>query len=310
MKYKDYYEILGVAKTASLDEIKQAYRKLARKYHPDLNKDASGEEKFKEVGEAYAVLKDTEKRAAYDKMGSNWREGQDFTPPPNWDAGYEFTGSDSGTRSYTDQSEFFETLFKQQRQQSHRQKFNARGEDHHAKILIDLIDTYHGAKRTISLQMPALDDEGHLVLKHRQLEITIPKGITAGQHLRLSGQGSPGIGEGPAGDLFLEIAFNSDPRYQLEGRDVYMNVQLAPWEAALGATVQIETPTGAVELTIPPNSLSGNKLRLKGRGIPGNQPGDLYVTPLVVLPKAVSEIEKQAYVDMSKAFQFNPRGSK
>ncbi|MBT8543081.1 DnaJ C-terminal domain-containing protein [Polynucleobacter paneuropaeus] len=320
MKFRDYYETLGVARGATEAEIKTAYRKLARKYHPDVNKEKDAEDRFKEIGEAYSVLKDTEKRAAYDQMGSNWKQGQDFSPPPNWNAGFEFADNpNAGFGGYGgsydgDQSEFFESLFGRGRNRQGGRSSNARqgmhfkGQDHHAKILIDLADAYNGAKRTISLHMPTQDPEGHVITQERKLDVNIPKGIKAGQNLRLSGQGGPGMGDGGAGDLYLEIDFHPSPLYKVDGKDVYLDLPMAPWEAALGTSVNIPTPAGStLELTIPPNTKSGRKMRLKGKGIPSKEPGDFYVVPNIVLPEAQSDAQKAAYQELEKAFDFKPR---
>jgi len=320
MKFRDYYETLGVARGATEAEIKTAYRKLARKYHPDVNKEKDAEERFKEIGEAYSVLKDTEKRAAYDQMGSNWKQGQDFSPPPNWNAGFEFSDDpNAGFGGYGggydgDQSEFFESLFGRGRHRQGGRSSNARqgmhfkGQDHHAKILIDLADAYNGAKRTISLHMPVQDAEGHVSTQERKLDVNIPKGIKAGQNLRLSGQGGPGMGDGGAGDLYLEIEFHPNPLYKVDGKDVYLDLPLAPWEAALGTNVNIPTPAGStLELSIPPNTKSGRKMRLKGKGIPSKEPGDFYVVPNIVLPEAQSDAQKAAYQELEKVFDFKPR---
>lgn len=307
MKFKDYYEVLGVERTATEDEIKVAYRKLARKYHPDVSKEADAEDRFKELGEAYAVLKDTEKRAAYDQVGRHAKHGQEFTPPPNWDSGFEFSGSGSDSIDAESQSEFFEALFGRHSRSRQHSNLNIKGQDHHAKVMIDLRDAYFGAKRSISLQMPNVDAQGRLVMQERRLDITIPIGIHAGQHLKLSGQGSPGIGAGAAGDLYLEILFKPNAIFRTDARDVYMNLPISPWEAALGATVNCPTPNGSVELKIPPNSKSGRKLRLKGRGIPGSTPGDLYAVIDIAIPPADSEQAKEAYRTMATAFEFNPR---
>ena len=307
MKFKDYYEVLGVPRDATQDDVKRAYRQLARRYHPDVSKDPDAEARFKELGEAYAVLKDTEKRAAYDQVGSQWKAGQDFQPPPGWDAGFEFGGSDFEDGAGVDQSEFFEALFGRRRGARPRARDHERGRDHHAKVMIDLEDAYRGARRGISLRVPALDAQGHVTLHERQLEVGIPRGIREGQHLRLAGQGDPGSGGAPPGDLYLEIAFNSHPDFRAEGQDVYLDLPLAPWEAALGATVTTPTPEGPVQLTIPPRSEAGRQLRLKGRGIPGTPPGDLYVVLKIVLPPADSERARVAYRAMAKSFDFNPR---
>ncbi|MFJ7566292.1 DnaJ C-terminal domain-containing protein [Herminiimonas sp. NPDC097707] len=312
MKFKDYYEILGVKRDATQDEIKGAYRKLARKYHPDVSKEANAEARFKEMGEAYKVLKDPEQRASYDQLGANWKNGQDFQPPPNADAGFEFSGrgahADFGDGS--DFSDYFEQMFGQQTgwRGQHRTR-HVQGEDHHAKVQIDLEDAYRGAERNISLRMPTVDEHGHVVTKERTLSVNIPKGIRAGQTLRLAGQGGPGIGQGKAGDLYLEIVFRPHPRYRVDGRDVYVDLPLAPWEAALGASIAVPTPEGSVELTIPPNSSAGRKLRLKGKGIPGKEAGDLYAVLTIVLPPAQTEKAKEAYRALKETLDFNPRAS-
>ncbi len=304
MKFKDYYATFGLPREATQDEIKRAYRKLARKYHPDVSKAADAESRFKELGEAYAVLKDPEKRAAYDQMGSQWQGGQEFQPPPGWDDGFEYSGAGSDS---ADQSDFFEALFGRQSRNARRAGGHGRGEDHHAGVMIDLEDAYRGALRGISLQLPTVDAEGHVVLRQRRLDVTIPKGIRAGQHLRLAGQGEPGLGEGPAGDLYLEIGFNPHSRYRVNGRDVFLDLALAPWEAALGCSLSLPTPDGSLQLAIPAGSTAGRRLRLKGKGIPGNPAGDLYAVLGIVQPAAVSEGEKEAYRALARAFDFNPR---
>lgn len=312
MKFKDYYEILGVKRTATPDEIKAAYRKLARKFHPDVSKEPNAEARFKELGEAHEVLKDPEKRALYDRMGSEWKSGQDFKPAPGWDAGFEFRGGDDqGGGGDFDPSDFFEALFGRRPRGgggSRRPNVHAQGEDHHAKIMIDLEDAYRGAQRTITLRMPSYDAAGQLVSHERRLDVNIPKGIRAGQHLRLAGQGGPGVGKGAAGDLYLEVAFNPHPAFRVDDRDVHVNLSLAPWEAALGAKVEAKTPEGPIQLTIPPGSSAGRQMRLKGRGLPGQPPGDLYVALSIALPPAETEAEKEAYRAWSRAFHFNPRG--
>jgi curved DNA-binding protein len=307
MKFKDYYETVGVPRNANQDDIKRAYRKLARKFHPDVSKDPDAEARFKELGEAYAVLKDPEKRSAYDQMGSQWKAGQDFQPPPGWDAGFEFSGRDSGSANGFDPSDFFEALFGRQGQGGHRPGMHARGQDHHAKVLIDLHDSYHGAQRSFNLRMPTADAQGHVVMRERQLDVNIPKGIRTGQHLRLAGQGEPGIGDGPTGDLYLEIGFNSDAQFRVDGRDVYLDLPLAPWEAALGCSLTAPTPEGSVQLAVPAGSVAGRRLRLKGRGIPGSPPGDLYAVLSIALPPAFSPAEQEAYRSMASAFDFHPR---
>ena len=309
MKFKDYYQVLGVPREATQAEVKQAYRKLARKYHPDVSKETDAEVRFKELGEAYAVLKDPEKRTAYDRMGSQWKSGQDFEPPPEWDAGFEFSGADFNDAGGDGQSDFFEALFGRRSHAGQRPHMHAQGQDHHAKVLIDLEDAYRGAKRSISLQMPVMGAQGRVEMRERTLNVSIPKGIRAGQHLRLSGQGGPGAGNGKPGDLYLEIAFKPHPLFRADGRDVYLDLPLAPWEAALGAAVSAPTPEGLVQLTIPPNSVAGRQLRLKERGIPGSPAGDLFVVLKIVLPPADNEPAREAYRAMAKAFDFNPRSN-
>lgn len=311
MDFKDYYKIIGVDKDASQDEIKRAYRKLARKYHPDVSKEADAEARFKEVGEAYEALKDPEKRAAYDQLGANWKAGQDFNPPPDWDAGFEFSGGGFTGGSDADYSDFFESLFGRGfgSAQPGRQygAYQARGEDHHAKVLMDLEDAYQGATRSISLQTPEVDSSGHITTKQRSLNVKIPKGVKQGQRIRLSGQGSPGIGDAPAGDLYLEIEFKPHPIYRAEAHDVYLDLPVTPWEAALGATVKVPTPDGMVDLKISKAATSGRKLRLKARGIPGQPPGDLYVVLQITLPPADSDAAKDLYRKMEQELAYNPR---
>lgn len=312
MEFKDYYASLGVPRTATQDDIKNAYRKLARKYHPDVSKEADAEARFKEMGEAYKVLKDPETRTAYDRVGSQFQSGQDFQPPPNWDAGFEFRGGESDAGAGTDYSDFFEALFGGRGRGTHsahsaHQNMQAKGQDHHAKVEIDLDDAYHGAQRSIALRLPVMDAQGRVSTQERTLDLHIPKGIREGQHLRLSGQGGPGMGQGPAGDLYLEIVFRPHPHYRVDGRDVYFDLPLAPWEAALGSSITAPTPEGSVHLTIPAGSVTGRKLRLKGKGIPGNPAGDLYAVLVIVLPPANDEAAKNAYRAMEQAFDFNPR---
>jgi curved DNA-binding protein len=311
MQYKDYYKILDLSWDASQDEIKRAYRKLARKYHPDVSKEADAEAKFKELGEAYEVLKDPEKRAAYNQLGANWKSGQDFKPPPNWDEGFEFkgggfTGGDAG-----DFSDFFEQMFGRAGFQSagtgRQSSEHLRGQDSHAKIHIDLVDSYHGVTRNISLSTPEMNTQGQLQVKHRSLNVKIPKGIKPGQHIKLAGQGNPSVGNGQAGDLFLEIAFNNHPLYRVSETDVYLDLPVAPWEAALGTKIKVPMPEGSVDLKIPPNSRQGRKLRLAGRGLPAKVPGDFFVVLQIVLPPANTEQAKAAYQNMQQALDFNPR---
>ncbi|MFZ3202605.1 MAG: DnaJ C-terminal domain-containing protein [Pseudomonas sp.] len=312
MEFKDYYQVLGLDKSASEDEIKKSYRKLARKYHPDVSKEADAELRMKEVNEAYAVLGDLEKRAAYDQLGGRYRDGQEFQPPPNWDAGFEFSGADFSGADMGDYSDFFANLFGRaaagQAGRGGRAGPRARrGEDHHAKIVIDLRDAYQGAPRTITLRGARADAQGRVSMQEHNLTVQIPKGVKEGQHIRLAGQGSPGIGGSAAGDLFLEVHFKQDPHYRVDGRDVYETLPVTPWEAALGASIEAPTPSGKVQVKIPANSQGGRKLRLKGRGIPGEPAGDLYLLLEIVLPPADTDKARQLYEMMAREMAFNPR---
>lgn len=311
MKYKDYYARMGVPRTATDAQIKTAHRKLARTYHPDLNKDATAEARFKEIGEAYQVLKDPEKRAAFDALGASLKEGDEIRPPTNWNNGFGFDfggGGGSGGRQQ-DPHDFFSDLFGERprgRASQGRQR-EWPGEDLHAKISISLGDTYTGVQRAFTLQLPVLDARGQVIHQPRTLDVSIPKGILDGQRLRLAGQGGPATGNARAGDLYLEVSVVADKRFAVDGRDVTLALPVAPWEAALGAAVIVPTPSGSVDMTIPANSAAGRRLRLKGRGIPGNPPGDFYVTLEVALPPADTDTKKAAYEALRKAFKFDPR---
>ncbi|HUW98110.1 MAG TPA: DnaJ C-terminal domain-containing protein [Acidiferrobacter sp.] len=301
MHYKDYYEIMGLQRSASADEIKRAYRKLARKYHPDVSKEAKAEDRFKEIGEAYEVLRDPEKRAAYDQLGSNWRSEQDFTPPPGWQsaqggAGHGFDGAQF--------SDFFESLFGGG---GGGQRGSMRGEDEYAHLTVTLEEAFNGATRAVRLTVPRRDPRGHIVRDTRTLNVRIPKGIQQGQQIRLTGQGNAGHGNAPAGDLYLEIAIAPHTLYRLDGRDLYLTLPVTPWEAALGAKLKVPTLGGAVEVRLPPGSQTGQKLRLKGRGMGGATPGDQYVLIEIVNPRADSDRAREIYEQMAKELAFNPR---
>lgn len=318
MEFRDYYKTLEVAKTASADDIKKSYRKLARKHHPDVSKASNATERMAELNEANDVLSDPEKRVAYDSLGSqaNAHPGRDFRPPPNWDAGFEFSDS-ADEASSAEHSAFFEQLFGRGAR-AHRANARGagrggapmpmRGTDHHASIELDILDAYAGAERIIALRSARLDDEGRVVPEERNLQVKIPKGVREGQHIRLTGRGGPGSGGAPDGDLLLEVLFTHDPRWRAEGRDIYQRVALAPWEAILGTTASVHTPGGPAEVVFPAGWKAGRKLRLKGRGIPGSTPGDLYFELELALPSADSEEARAAYVAMAKAFPaFAPR---
>jgi curved DNA-binding protein len=322
MEFQDYYETMGVKRDATHDEIKRAYRKLARKYHPDVSKEADAEAKFKAVGEAYAVLKDSEKRAAYDQLGENWQTGQDFRPPPDWDEGFEFSGAGGGDGFAGGQgreqfSDFFEQLFRQSQGQGQGQgpfaggqggqSFQQRGEDRHARISIGLRDSYTGAQRGITLHVPEETTTGHVITRDKTLNVKIPQGIRDGQKIRLTGQGGPGFGGAKAGDLFLEVEIKPTKGYRIDGGDVYLTLPVTPWEAALGSKVTVPIPSGDVELTIAKGSDQGSKMRLKAKGLPGKPPGDLYVVLEVRLPAADTAEAKALYEKMAAELPFNPR---
>ncbi len=306
MDYKDYYQILGVERTASAADIKKAYRKLVRQYHPDVSKHKDATEKTKEINEAYEVLGDAEKRAAYDALGQAPRHGHDFQPPPDWGRQHDFGGGGGGGGGGSAEDIFADLFAHMGRGRGKAGArggmgggaFQMRGEDIHAAIAIDLRDAYQGAARTISLRAGQ---------QEKTLSVNIPKGVTPGQQLRLAGQGHPGMGGAAAGDLYLEIQLNQEPRYRVEGASVYQNVPVAPWEAALGASISVPTPSGAVEVTVPAGSQTGRKLRLKGRGIPSKEPGDLYLILDVVLPPATSDRARELYEQMARELAFNPR---
>jgi len=316
MEFKDYYAALGVERSATQDEIKRAYRKLARKYHPDLNKATDAEAQFKVVAEAHEALIDPGRRAAYDELSRRHEQGQSFEPPPGWDSGFDFggrTGASGESHGDPDFSDYLESLFRRAGGDDHpgrgaRGRKQTAGRDQHAKVTIDLVDVYRGATRTISMRMPILDANGHTTLQDRQLEINIPKGVREGQHLRLAGQGTAGHGGAPAGDLYLEIVLRPQPPFRVDGADVYVELPVSPWEAALGASVAATTPEGQVQLTIPAGSSQGRKLRLKGKGLPGKVPGDLYAVLAIALPNPDSAPAQAAYSALAKAFpDFDPR---
>ncbi|MEY4906985.1 MAG: hypothetical protein RL260_703 [Pseudomonadota bacterium] len=295
---KDHYATLGVARTATHDEIRHAYRKLARKFHPDVSQEPNAQAQFMAAAEAHEALIDTGRRAAHDEA---WRQHA-------LDRAYAQTAAESQT-----QEDAFEALFaraagRSRRREGPRHREPVPGRDHHASIEIALLDSYHGARRTVSLQMPVVDAVGRASLQTRHLEVDIPKGVRPGQRLRLAGQGGPGEDGAAAGDLYLDITLQAHPLFRVEGRDVQVDLPTAPWEAVLGATVTAPTPEGDVQLTIPPGSTPGRRLRLKGRGLPGHPPGDLYAVLRIALPPANTEAERLAYQAMAQAFvHYQPR---
>lgn len=297
MEYKDYYKTLGVDRKATPDDIKKAFRALARKYHPDINKDKGAEAKFKEINEANDVLGDAEKRKAYDELGTAYAQGQQFRPPPGWAEQHHFRQRASAGNA-EEFSSFFEELFgsRMRGQARHHQggSFRMRGEDAHARVVISLRDVFEGATRQLGLG-------------DKSLNVTIPKGIGEGQIIRLKGQGGQGFGGAEAGDLYLEVAYAPDPTYRVEGRDLFVTLPVAPWEAALGASVRAPTPSGAVMLKVPGGSADGRQLRIKGRGVPGKQPGDLIVELKVAWPKADTPKAREIYEAMAREMAFDPR---
>jgi curved DNA-binding protein len=299
VNYKDYYKIMDVNKTASQDEIKKSYRKLARKFHPDVSKEKEAESRFKEINEAYEVLRDKEKRAAYDQLGSNWKSGQSgFTPPPNWQDQYQQGNGDFNGGGQEDFSDFFESLFGagfNANQQSSRGNKPMQGQDSHTKILIDLQDAYTGITRSFTLQDQVINEHGQRQKKERTLKVNIPKGIKSGQKIRLQKQGQAGVNNAKNGDLYLEVGFTLNPLYIVEGADITTELSISPWQAALGEKVKVPTPTGPIDLSLPKLISSGSKMRLKGRGLPSKIAGDFFVKLKIVFPKSLSEEEKKLY---------------
>jgi curved DNA-binding protein len=317
MDFKDYYSALGVARDAGGDDIRKAYRKLARKYHPDVSKEADADARMREINEARDVLEDPEKRAAYDQLADHVARGGSpdggfRQPPPGWDQGFEFhRGPAQGPADHADFSEFFSSIFGARGGAGRGQRAprRERGEDHHAAIEIALEDALHGTERQIALRAQEIDDQGRPQLVERTLDIRIPAGVRPGQFIRLAGQGLPGHGGEPAGDLYLEVRIAPHRLYRIEGHDLYLTLPVTPTEAALGAQVTLPTPAGPrVDVTIPKGARSGMKLRIKERGLPGKPPGHLYLLLEIVLPPADSDAVRAAYEQLAKAApSFDPR---
>lgn len=319
MEYKDYYHVLGVNRNVTEDQIKHAYRKLARKYHPDVSKEPNAEEEFKKVQEAYEVLKDPKKRAAYDELGSNWKQGQEFRPPPGWERQKTrfYTSKDFDGFDTSGFSDFFSNLFgraghvhtrRGHVDQEEMGNFQQRGSNQHAAIRITLEEAFRGTSKMLQVQVPEIDAHGQVHYQLRSLKVNIPAGVIQGQELRLAEQAGPGIGGAPAGDLYLEIDIAPHPLFSLKDRDVYLTLPITPWEAALGAEIKIPTLGGKVELKLVPGSHAGQKLRLKGRGMPGKPiAGDQYAIVQIDTPPAKTNEDRQFYEKMSQVMPFNPR---
>jgi curved DNA-binding protein len=299
MKYKDYYKILGVARGAGDDEIKKAYRKLARKYHPDVSKEPNAKEKFQEVSEAYETLRDKEKRAAYDSLGSGFRQGQDFRPPPDWFDRFGGGGKAEDLHG-VDLGELFESMGLFGRAQRRSGGFGRRsafpGEDYEVPVRLTLEEAYRGTERTVQLD-------------GRGFTARIPRGATDGQRLRLRGKGGPGMNGGPAGDLYLQIALEPHALYRASGHDLDLDVPLAPWEAALGAEVEVPTLEGRLTMKVPPGSKAGQKLRLAGKGLPkpGGGAGDLYAVLSIAVPATLTDSERKLFEELRETSRFDPR---
>jgi curved DNA-binding protein len=302
MKYKDYYAILGVDRGASQDEMKKAYRKLARKYHPDVSKEPNAEEKFKEMAEAYETLKDPEKRAAYDQLGRH-TPGQDFQPPPDW--GQQFAGA----RTMFDDIDFAD-LFAglAGRRPGGAASAFAAGRDYEAAVRLTFDQAFHGTEIELELSVLEADEKGGLRRVPRRIKVRIPKGVTDGQQLRIPGKGGKGPEGGREGDLYLDVLVEAHPLYRVSGHDLYLDLPLAPWEAVLGTTVRLPTPGGAVSLKVPPGTRAGQQLRLAGRGLSrAGSAGDLHAIVQVVVPSVADAPERALYKQLAETSNFNPR---
>jgi curved DNA-binding protein len=311
VEFKDYYQVLGVPRDATAEQIKKAFRQRARKYHPDVSKEPDAAARMSEINEAHAVLSDPEKRAAYDAVGQGRRQGEAFTPPPDWDAGFEFSGRGFDGGDAGEFSDFFAELFGRAGAGPQASRSRPRGaagsddrqrhgQDHHAKILLDLEDAWRGATRQIGLRVPQLGPDGRVQLGERRLDVRIPAGVKPGQLIRLAGQGGPGAGGAPAGDLFLEVHFHPHPRFRLDGSTLVAELPVAPWEAALGAVVPVQLPDGStLKVRVPADAQGGRTLRVPGKGLPGAAPGDLELVVRVLLPSAWDPRARALYERMA-----------
>lgn len=300
MAFVDYYQALGLANDAEPADIKKAYRKLARKYHPDISKEADATERMKEINEAYAVLSDPDKRREYDLVLAHGGADHDGPADQHWADGGDATGPEF--------SDFFNNLFGQGAPGRQGRGVHLRGEDLHGQVEVPLAEVYHGGEVELSLRVPVMEDDGRMRSRTQVLKVRVPKGVREGQQLRMRGQGGPGVGSAPAGDLYLEVRYRPEPGLKVEGLDVYQALKVAPWEAALGATIQTATPAGRVEVTVPPGSQPGRRLRLKGKGIPAAPtPGNLYLVLEVVLPVPATAAQRAVYEEMARAMPIRPR---
>jgi curved DNA-binding protein len=307
MKYKDYYAILGLTRGASADEIKTAYRKLARKYHPDVSKEKDAEEKFKEMAEAYETLKDPEKRAAYDQLGT-YRPGQDFRPPPDW--GQQFGQGMGGGFEDIDLSDLFAGLAARQGRAGPRQANRPMaGSDYEAVVRISFEQAFHGTEVDLELSALEWDPEGGVRRVPHRVRTRIPRGVTNGEKLRVPGKGGKGVNGGPDGDLYLDIEVADHPLYRVAGNDLYVDLPLAPWEAVLGTSVELPTPAGTVTLKVPPGTRAGQQMRLSGRGMTrgGGAAGHLYALVRIEVPSVVDDAQKALYRQLAEGSNFNPR---
>lgn len=290
---------MGVGRDASADDIKRAYRRLARKYHPDVSKEKDAEARFKEVGEAYEVLRDPEKRAAYDALGAR-KPGEDFRPPPDWHF------DDGGEAEPRDHSEFFENLFGGL---GGRASFRNRGFDAAAQVDLTVEEAFRGTERTVAVERLATDERGRPRATTRPIRVKIPPGAVDGQQIRVAAQGQPGAGGGPAGDLFLVVRLKPHRWFRVEGRDVWLDLPVTPWEAALGETVRVPTLGGRVDLKLPKGAQTDQQLRLRGRGLPGSPPGDQFVIVKVHVPPPRSAADEALYRQLAAALRANPRAA-
>jgi curved DNA-binding protein len=312
MAKKDYYATLGVSKDASDDQLRKVYRQLARKYHPDLNKDREAEEQFKRIGEAYEVLSDPKKRAAYDKYGEMWKHAEEIEAAAQRRQAHASDSADFGTGDLND---LFSGLFRSRSRRGRDYSsvfrdtggFDMPGSDQHAAIRVTLEESFCGTTRTLHVSVPTMGPEGQVINDTREIKVKIPAGVTDGQTLRLTGKGGPGMGGGPAGDLYLEVKLEPHRLFEVHGKDVYLSLPIAPWEAALGAKVSVPTLAGNVEMKIPAGAQGGSKLRLKGKGLAGDPRGDQFVILKIVTPKAHTPAQRAIYQKMAKEFTFNAR---